>query len=100
MESAKNQQIHQQSMMETSLISVDNKKDQVQSYLTNTAARTNQLSRLYCKNEKAPKDFLEKFTKDVETETDHEISTLYEGFENVYRGVQKLGEVTHMRLQI
>jgi len=43
---------------------------------------------------------LEKFTKDVETETDHEISTLYEGFENVYRGVQKLGEVTHMRLQI
>jgi hypothetical protein len=55
--------------------------------LTNTAARTNQLSRLYCKNEKAPKEFLDKFTKDIGTETDHEISTLYEGFENVYRGV-------------
>jgi hypothetical protein len=55
--------------------------------LTNTAARTNQLSRLHSKNEKPPKDFLRKFTKDVETETDHDISILYEGFENVYRGV-------------
>jgi hypothetical protein len=28
------------------------------------------------------------------------MSTLYEGFENVYRGVQKVGEITHMRLSI
>jgi hypothetical protein len=36
----------------------------------------------------------------VGCQTDHEISTLYEGFETVYRGVQKLGEITHMRLSL
>jgi hypothetical protein len=44
--------------------------------------------------------FLEKFSKSEGSQTDYEISTLYEGFENVYRGVQKVGEITHMRLSI
>ena len=70
----------------------------MQSYLTNTAARTTQLSRLRPKNETAPKELLNKFNGSVGCQTDYEISTLYEGFENVYRGVQMLGEVTHMRL--
>ena len=34
------------------------------------------------------------------TQTDFEISDLYEGFENVYRGIQKLGNNTRLRLSI
>lgn len=38
--------------------------------------------------------------KNIESQTDFEISDLYEGFENVYRGIQQVGNVTRMRLSI
>lgn len=71
-----------------------------QSKLTNTAARTSQLSHLQVKNPPLPPEFLNKFNTSVGTNTDFVISDLYEGFESVYRGVQNLGEVTKMRLSI
>ena len=70
------------------------------SKLTNTAVRTTQLSKLQQKNPKLPADFNDKFNTSVKIGTDFVISDLYEGFENVYRGVQNLGENTKMRLSI
>lgn len=70
--------------------------------MTHTAARTSQLSRLQQKVSN-PQGFINLFHNSVETQTDFEVSTLYEGFENVYRGVQKVGlgaNGTHMRLSI
>jgi hypothetical protein len=43
---------------------------------------------------------VQKFTDSKESQTDFPIADLYEGYENVFRGVQKVGEVTHMRLFI
>ena len=43
---------------------------------------------------------MQKFTDSKESQTDFPIADLYEGYENVFRGVQKVGEVTHMRLFI
>ena len=42
----------------------------------------------------------EAFNKDVGVITDFYISDLYEGFENMYRGVYPLGEMIKMRLSI
>jgi len=80
--------------------SPDQQQNLMQSFLTHTAARTSQLSRLQPKNIAPPQAYLDKFNNSVGSQTDYEISTLYEGFENVYRGVQKVGEITHMRLSI
>lgn len=71
-----------------------------QSPITHTAARTSQLSRLQPKLVNNPKEFVQKFTDSKESQTDFPIADLYEGYENVFRGVQKVGEVTHMRLFI
>lgn len=57
------------------------------SKLTNTAVRTTQLSKLQEKNPKLTPEFTEKFNTSVKIGTDFVISDLYEGFENVYRGV-------------
>jgi hypothetical protein len=105
MESGKNQQVHVRSPMEAQLFAADEAAQHrlshpLQSALTHTAARTSQLSRLQPKHVAPPQAFLDRFHSTVACQTDFEISTLYEGFENVYRGVQKVGEVTHMRLSI
>jgi hypothetical protein len=96
--------------------SIERSAPPMQSFLTHTAARTSQLSplqhplcslltklrknQLPCEEHEPPQVFLDKFCNSVGSQTDYEISTLYEGFENVYRGVQKVGEITHMRLSI
>lgn len=92
MESGKNQQIHVRSPMETSLYTSDRQGDnQMQSFLTHTAARTSQLSRLQPKNQEAPQAYKEKFSTSMASQTEYEISTLYEGFEKVYGGVHRIG---------
>jgi hypothetical protein len=55
---------------------------------------------LQSKHTDPPPAFLDLFRSSVACQTDFEISSLYEGYENVYRGVQRVGEVTHMRLSI
>ena len=106
MESGKNYQEHQRSPMEAQW-QADNHPGELaqkvllaQSPITHTAARTSQLSRLQPKVVSNPKEFVEKFVDSKESQTDFPIADLYEGYENVFRGVQKVGEVTHMRLFI
>lgn len=85
--------------METSLYTSDRQgNNQMQSFLTHTAARTSQLSRLQPKNQEAPQSYKDKFSTSQESQTDYEISTLYEGFEKVYGGVHRIGSSTNMRL--
>jgi len=92
MESGKHQQVHVRSPMEISLVPSDpdaqrRMANPVQSSLTHTAARTSQLSKLQPKYQVPPQAFTDRFTNNIACQTDFEISTLYEGFENVYRGV-------------
>jgi hypothetical protein len=98
MESTKHQQVHQSSPMESVFATRNNVNSA--GPLMHTSARTDQLSRLQQKHSVPPRAFLERFSAGVGCQTDFEVSTLYEGFENVYRGVEKVGEVTHMRLSI
>lgn len=92
MESGQNYQEHERSLMESQWYVGDpgEPAPQVQlaqGPLTHTAARTSQLSRLPPQRTAAPRDFGLKFLESKPTQTDFQISDLYEGFENVYRGV-------------
>ena len=86
MESGKNMQVHKRSMMETSFVQNDSQVN-MQSLLTNTAVRTHQLAKIRPKDKASPNELLKKFNKSIGCQTEYEISTLYEGFENVYRGI-------------
>ena len=93
MESGKNFQEHRRSPMEAQW-QADNHPGElaqkvllVQSPITHTAARTSQLSRLQPRLVDNPKEFVEKFTDSKESQTDFPIADLYEGYENVFRGV-------------